>query len=287
MITASAPSAGRARRVLAPLNAAAGLLLLVAGGMVTSTSSGLAVPDWPLSYGQWLPSMTGGVFFEHGHRMIASGVGFLILVMAALTQWEEKRPALKKLAWLTLFLVSLQGLLGGITVWYGLPVAVSSAHAVLGQTVFCLLIAMAELVGEDAPVSAVPAGGLRFVAALAVAALWSQLVLGAVLRHGGSGVRWHVLGAMVAAPAALWAGGRTLFERREPVLRAPAVALLSLLGLQLLLGAATAAFRLTPDPRMSRAMIGVSTVHLAVGAFLLGTAALLATRLFRLEPEAR
>jgi len=283
MITASGPKAGALRRALAPLNAAAALLLLTAGAMVTSTDSGLAVPDWPLSYGQWLPRMTGGVFFEHGHRMIAAGVGFLILVMAAVTQWEERRPGVRRLAWATLALVILQGVLGGVTVYYDLAVSTSAAHAVLGQTLFCLLIAMAELVNE-APVPAdAPAGGLLGASLLALAALWAQLVLGAVLRHGGSGIVWHVLGAAVASTAALWAGCRTMVERREPSLRAPAAALLSLLLLQLLLGAGAAAFRLLPEPRASRAMIAVATSHLAVGAFLLGTAAMLATRLWRLE----
>lgn len=283
MTTASFPEAGPLRRALAPLNAAAALLLLTAGGMVTSTDSGLAVPDWPLSYGQWLPRMAGGVFFEHGHRMIAAGVGFLILVMAALTQREEARPAVRRLAWATLVLVILQGCLGGITVYYGLPVAVSSAHAVLGQTLFCLLIAMAELVGEPPLAASRPAGGLLAASRLALGALWLQLVLGSILRHGGSGISWHVCGAVVAAVATLWAGCKTLVERREPSLRAPAAALLSLLLLQLLLGAGAAAFRLLPEPRANRAMIAVATSHLAVGAFLLGTAAMLATRLSRLE----
>lgn len=284
MTTACAPKAGALRRALAPLNVAAALLLLTAGGLVTSTDSGLAVPDWPLSYGQWLPKMYGGVFYEHGHRMIAAGVGFLILVMALLTQWEERRSAVRRLAWATLALVILQGVLGGVTVFYGLPVAVSSAHAVLGQTLFCLLIAMAELVGTENGIPAEkPAGGLLFASALALCALWCQLVLGAVLRHGGSGIAPHVLGAATASTAALWAGCRTMVERREPVLRGPAAALLTLLLVQLLLGAGAAAFRLLPEPRANRAMIAVATSHLAVGAFLLGTAAMLTTRLCRLE----
>lgn len=286
MITACAPKAGALRRALARLNAAAALLLLTAGGMVTSTASGLAVPDWPLSYGRWLPEMAGGVFFEHGHRMIAAGVGFLILVMAGVTEWEEERPGVRLLSWATLALVCLQGVLGGVTVFYGLPVAVSAAHAVLGQTLFGLLIAMAELVGEAPGSAERPARGLLGASVLALAALWGQLVLGAVLRHGGSEIAWHVLGAVAASCAVLWAGCKTMVERREPFLRGPAAALLSLLLLQLLLGAGAAAFRLTPEPRASRAMIAIATSHLAVGAFLLGTAALLTTRLLRLRSEA-
>ncbi|MBI3565388.1 MAG: COX15/CtaA family protein, partial [Elusimicrobia bacterium] len=135
------------RRALGFFSAGAAFLLLVAGGLVTSTNSGMAVPDWPLSYGTWLPKMTGGVVFEHGHRMIATFVGFLILVTAFWTQFDEPRPAVRRLAWWTLGLVVLQGVFGGVTVFFNLPYQVSAAHATLGQTVFCLVLVMAELLG--------------------------------------------------------------------------------------------------------------------------------------------
>lgn len=280
MASACAPDVGAARRALGPLNAAAVLLLLTAGGLVTSTASGLAVPDWPLSYGKWMPEMTGGVFYEHGHRVLASGVGFLILLMAFLTQWEEARPGVRRLAWWTLALTVVQGALGGVTVYYGLPVQTSAAHAVIGQSVFCLVVVMADLL--DPPVEAPAASaGLRLAVAAAVAALWCQLVLGAVLRHGGSGVAWHVAGAVPAALAALWAACATLSERREDALRGPAWALAGLIGLQLLLGSATAAFRLLPSPKTSHPMIATATIHLAVGALLLASAVLLASRVWR------
>lgn len=277
MLSASAP-----RRTLAYVNAGAGLFLLVAGGLVTSTASGLAVPDWPLSYGQWLPAMVGGVFFEHGHRMVATAVGALILAMAFLTQAQEERPGVRRLAWWTLFLVCGQGVLGGVTVWFGLPVAVSAAHATLGQTVFCLLVVMADCLGE-APRAERPVGALKGVGALAASALWVQLVLGAVMRHGGSGLRWHLAGACLSTVAAGWLACAAVSSRTERALRRPAEILLTLLGVQLLLGAATAACRLTPDPRASLPMIVVATTHLAVGALLLGTTALLTFRLFRAE----
>jgi cytochrome c oxidase assembly protein subunit 15 len=286
MSSASAPPVGAGRRALGRFNAAAAMLLLVAGGMVTSTNSGLAVPDWPLSYGKWLPAMTGGVFFEHGHRMIAAAVGFLVLVMAVWTQAEEKRPGVRRLAWWTLLAVSMQGVLGGITVYYGLPVAVSAAHAVLGQTVFCLLVVMAELVGEDRPApAAAGASRLPWIAALAVSALWCQLVMGAIMRHGGSGIVWHLLGAAAASLAAGWLGASAL-ARREPSLHVPAALLLALLAGQLILGLSTAEFRSVPSPRTDHAMIAVATTHLAVGALLLGTSVLLAFRLFRLKSRA-
>ena len=278
-----AETVNAARRTLSRANAAAALLLLVAGGMVTSTASGLAVPDWPLSYGQWMPTMVGGVFFEHGHRMIASFVGLLILAMAFWTQWEEARPGVRRLAWWTLFAVSLQGILGGITVLYGLPVTVSAAHATIGQTVFCLLVIMAELLGPKPDCVVKPVSFVKWIGVMGVAALWTQLVLGAIFRHGGSGIIWHVAGAVAATVAAGWLGCAVLFDHSEPSLRVPASALLGLLGLQLGLGAATAGLRLLPSPRVNPAMISIATVHLAVGALLLGCAVLLTFRLFHGE----
>jgi cytochrome c oxidase assembly protein subunit 15 len=274
-----------ARRALGRTNAAAGLLLLIAGGMVTSTASGLAVPDWPLSYGRWLPAMAGGVFYEHGHRMFASVVGLLILVMAFWTQWDDARPGVRRLAWWTLGLVSLQGVLGGVTVFFGLPALVSAAHATIGQTVFCLLVIMAELVGGEArgETPAARPGRLRWLGAAAVAALWLQLFAGSVMRHGGAGIGWHLAGAVVASLAAGAFGAATLLERREEFLDQPATTLLALLAVQLVLGLATADFRTLPEPRASYAMIAVATTHLAVGAFLLGTTTLLTFRLFRLK----
>ena len=283
----SHPTVGASRRALGRFNAAAALLLLVAGGLVTSTNSGMAVPDWPLSYGQWLPRMTGGVFFEHGHRMIAAFVGLLILVMAFWTQFDESRAAVRRLAWWTLFGVVLQGALGGVTVLFNLPLAVSAAHATLGQTVFCLLVIMAELLGEGArpPVAMDPVGSLPRLGAFAAAALWCQLVMGAIMRHGGSGIVWHLLGAVVASAAAGVFGAAAL-ARREAALSRPGGALLALLGIQLTLGLATADFRTEPFPRANPAMIVVATAHLVIGALLLGTAVLLTFRAWRLKtPE--
>lgn len=285
MTTAS--KVGPGRRALGRFNAAAAMFLLVAGGMVTSTASGMAVPDWPLSYGQWLPAMVGGVFYEHGHRMIASFVGLLILIMAFWTQFAETRPGVRRLAWWTLFAVLLQGVLGGVTVFFNLPVAVSAAHATLGQTVFCLLVIMAELVGDgvQAPAPEKPVGRLRWLGVAAVGTLWFQLVLGAVLRHGGAGVVWHLLGAVVAASTASVFGAAAL-TRPEGLVRRPAAGLLLLLGAQLALGLATLDFRSVPSPRTNPAMIAVATSHLAVGALLLGVCVLTTFRLFRLRGKA-
>src|SRR5258708_32143712 len=103
--------------------AAATLFLIFAGAMVTSTGSGLAVPDWPLSYGMLMPPMVGGVFYEHGHRMAAATVGLLTLVLAIWTTADERRKGVRRLAWPPLAAGAAQGLLGGSTVPSLLPPA--------------------------------------------------------------------------------------------------------------------------------------------------------------------
>src|SRR6266704_6334687 len=133
----------RRRHRYAVVCACATAVLLVAGGLVTSTGSGLAVPDWPLSFGQVFPPMAGGVLFEHGHRLAATAVGCLTVVLALWTVVGDARPSVRALGLLALLAVVLQGLLGGITVLYKLPLAVSVTHACLAQTFFCLTVTLA------------------------------------------------------------------------------------------------------------------------------------------------
>src|SRR5688572_32734479 len=109
------------------------LFLIVAGGLVTSQDYGLAVPDWPKSYGMWFPPMIGGVFYEHGHRMIAGFVGILTVIMTAWLWWKEPRKWVRIFGTLALLSVIAQAVLGGITVLYFLPTWVSTLHATLAQ----------------------------------------------------------------------------------------------------------------------------------------------------------
>src|ERR1700746_860651 len=110
------------------------VLLVLAGSLVTSTASGLSVPDWPTTYGwnmfAFPPSKwVGGILYEHGHRLIASGVGFLTVVLAAWLWFQEKRRWVRWLGVAALGTVLAQGLLGGLTVLFFLPPAISTAHA--------------------------------------------------------------------------------------------------------------------------------------------------------------
>lgn len=173
------------------LTAGATLALIFIGGLVTSTASGLAVPDWPLSYGMLMPPMVGGIFYEHGHRMAAASVGFLTLVLALWTARDEPRRGVRRLAWSALGLVVAQGVLGGLTVIYLLPTPVSVAHACLAQTFFCVVIALAYATSREwlaGPRGVRDQAGLRSAALAATAVVYAQLLVGAVMRHLGAGL---------------------------------------------------------------------------------------------------
>ncbi|HET7152238.1 MAG TPA: COX15/CtaA family protein [Candidatus Kapabacteria bacterium] len=173
-------------------------LLIIAGGMVTSTSSGLSVPDWPNTYGQFMFSfpfknMVGGIFYEHGHRMIASFVGFLTVILAVWIWRAEKRSWVRKLGFASLGTVIAQGILGGLTVLFFLPTAISTGHALIAQTFFCLVIMIAYVNSkeglheyEKTGDSASP--GLRRLCTMAAGMVFLQLLIGAWMRHSEAGL---------------------------------------------------------------------------------------------------
>ena len=122
----------------ATLVAVCTVFLVLAGSLVTSTNSGLSVPDWPTSYGwnmfTFPPSKwVGGIVYEHGHRLIASTVGFLTIVLAVWLWMSERRRWMRWLGVSALGAVIAQGVLGGLTVLFFLPWWISSAHATLAQ----------------------------------------------------------------------------------------------------------------------------------------------------------
>jgi cytochrome c oxidase assembly protein subunit 15 len=167
-------------------------VLLLAGALVTSTGSSLAVPDWPLSFGKFFPEMRGGVLFEHGHRMVAGTVALLMTGLAITTQLVEKRSWVKKLAWSALGAVLLQAVLGGITVLLHLPTQVSVAHAGLAQIFFCLIISLTLVTskswvdGEGQPITR--SGSFHTIATIVTGLIYCQILVGAVTRHSGFGL---------------------------------------------------------------------------------------------------
>lgn len=264
--------------------AAAALFLLAAGGMVTSTGSGLAVPDWPLSFGQVMPRMTGGVFYEHGHRMVAGVVALMSLAQAVLSMRPDVPSEARALCRWAAGLIVVQALLGGMTVLLRLPPAVSISHACLGQTVFCLLIASAICSSPSylALPRAEKAGRTFILASVALAAAFLQLVLGALLRHTGALVPLHVLWAFAVLLLAS-AAAFTAWRRGPASLSAPAWLVALAVPLQLALG--LYAYRVRLDPTMVidfRDAALWRTAHLVGGALTLASLLALALRARRL-----
>ena len=117
-IPMTSPRALRNVHRFAVFTACCTFLLLIAGALVTSNDAGLSVPDWPLSYGSLLPPMVGGIFYEHGHRMIATLVGTLSIVLAVWLWRVESRRWVRWLGVVALGAVVAQGILGGLTVLF-------------------------------------------------------------------------------------------------------------------------------------------------------------------------
>jgi len=274
------------------LLAAATLFLVVAGALVTSQEAGLSVPDWPLSYGQVMPEMTGGIFYEHGHRMVATTVGFLTIILAAWLWRAEDRLWMKRLGAAALGAVIFQGLLGGLTVIYLLPKAVSISHACLAQLFFSTTIAIvlftsphwkrgAEVV-DSLGWPATAAGSL-----LAPLAVLTQLALGAAFRHKALGLVPHVLGAVVVSAIVLWVSIFFLVNYpRHRALRSSALVLLVLTFSQVFLGVGAYMSRVvTADaPQPLPLMVLFTVAHVAVGALTLASSIILAIQVRRHIP---
>ena len=177
------------------LVAVATLFLIFAGAMVTSTDSGLAVPDWPNTYGSFMFSfpfskMVGGIFYEHGHRLIASTVGFLCIIQALWLQFREPKKFVRRLGWLSLAAVIVQGALGGLTVIFLLPKTISVSHAALAEIFFCINVAIAFFTSRwYATLSTMERGDAPVRMAWGLTALvFLQILAGAVMRHLGAGL---------------------------------------------------------------------------------------------------
>jgi cytochrome c oxidase assembly protein subunit 15 len=252
-------------------------LLIIAGALVTSNDAGLSVPDWPTSFGSLykIPHLVGGVRFEHTHRMIAQFVGFLTIILAIWTWRSDRRRWMKYLGVSALGLVIAQGILGGLTVLFYLPPAISSAHAALAQTYFCVVLLIAMFTGrrwvEDVPRVEVDAQrpSLFTLCALSILVLYVQLILGAMFRHHGLSWWPHVLNAVTVAVVLSWTSIRALsrYSKVDSV-RGPAVTMLSLMIAQLCLGFVAFLTRVAwghdaVQPELP--MVDSTVAHVAVG----------------------
>ncbi len=255
------------------------LFLIIAGAAVTSNEAGLSVPDWPLSYGKVMPEMTGGVFYEHGHRMVATTVGFLTTVLAFWMAFAEKRSWMKKLGFVALGAVILQGVLGGLTVLFQLPKPVSIAHACLAQLFFSLTVVFTLLLSEQwtkAPETVVDHGfpSFRSMAWFVPLLVLTQLALGAAFRHKAAGVIPHIVGAIVVAAAILYEAISLLTQfPKHAILNRSAFTMIGVVSLQLLLGIAAYLTRseAAESRLISPALVLATVAHTAVGAVALAT----------------
>jgi len=300
--------------VFAAIVAASTAVLIFAGGLVTSTGSGLSVPDWPNTYGWFMwafpvSKMVGGIFYEHLHRLVASTVGFLIVILAIWLARAEPRRWVRRLGYLALAAVITQGILGGITVLWYLPDAISIAHASLAQIVFCLTVTIALVTSPGwkrayvksqipSPKSQVPRDTtLERIAIVTTAVIYVQILLGATMRHTGAGLaipdfplsfghlvppHWdskiaihfaHRVGAATVTLLVIATTCHVFFHHgRRAELRRPAMLLVVLLALQITLGALTV---------LSHKQFIINSLHVVNGALVLVTSLVLTLRAHR------
>jgi cytochrome c oxidase assembly protein subunit 15 len=263
------------------------LFLIVAGASVTSNEAGLSVPDWPLSYGQVMPEMKGGVFYEHGHRMIASAVGFLTVIFAVGLWRSDQRAWMRRLGWIAVIAVIAQGVLGGLTVLYMLPKPISISHACLAQLFFSTTVAMALFTSSGwrkGPQIVEDAGfpSLRSLALSASFLTLVQIALGAGFRHRAFGILPHVIGAIVVSVALLTVATFVLVQFPKHVaLSRAAAALLGITSLQIVLGVVAYVVRLNHWESAPTGVLVASTVtHVAFGALTLASSVALTLEVF-------
>ena len=288
----------RAHHAFAVFTACATFIVVTAGALVTSNDAGLSVPDWPTSFGYLIkvPQFVGGIRYEWTHRMLAGSLVTLTLAIAIWTFLVERRRWLRWLAVGAFGTVITQAVLGGLTVLYFQPPAVSTAHAAVAQTFFCIAMAIAVFTGqrwiEEQPRVEFDERrpSLFTLTLLSIFVLYVQLALGGMFRHHGLSWWPHVLNAVVVSFVLAWTAIRALsvYSKIEAV-RRPAIVMLSLMITQLCLGFTAFLTRVAwgRDAVQPELPMVISTVaHVAVGALLLATTVILAIQVWRHVPVA-
>ncbi|MAT38080.1 MAG: hypothetical protein CL946_00595 [Ectothiorhodospiraceae bacterium] len=273
--------------------------LIAYGGLVHSAGAGLSVPDWPTTYGENMftypiEKWTGGIVYEHGHRLLASGIGFLMIIVTVWLWVADSRKWLKWLGTAALLAVVIQGVLGGLTVLMRLPTAVSVSHAMLAQgfLIMTVVIAMAtsKTWVEGAPKKEVSASkSLRGLIFATFAFTFVQILLGAITRHTYSGLAIpdfplamgglvpefssfnvglhfaHRVGAAILGTLVVIQGVKVLKNKELKLLHAPSLWLLVMIGVQILLGGTVI---------WTREAIVPNTLHVAGGAIIFALTAM-------------
>jgi heme a synthase len=268
--------------------------LLFVGGLVTSTGSALAVPDWPTTFGHNmflypLSGMVGGILYEHSHRLLGAVVGFLTILLTLWLWLKEPRLWLRWLGTLALAAVILQGILGGLRVVL-LAHTLAIVHACLAQAFFALMVGITFFTAHTGPDSsgAFPAASLsrlRRLCLVTTGVIYLQVASGAIVRHTGARLDAHL--ALAALVAFLVIALNTYIWRHhceEDAVVRPVMLLSGLLLVQLGLGLGSYLAKYTPMAVVAEPSLRVSltTTHLAVGSLLLATALVLTLRTYRL-----
>ena len=282
---------------MARLTAAATFLLIVIGGIVTSTDSGLAVPDWPTTFGYNmflypLSEMVGGILYEHSHRLMGSLVGLLTVTLFIWLLAKDSRKWLKWLGLIALVGVSVQGILGGLRVTQ-LNLDLAIVHACLAQAFFALLCGIGWFTsrgwwesqsenrsGRRAFQVGLPERKLRRLSLSTTCLIYIQLIFGAVLRHTGNRLDAHLIFAFLVALHVF------LLARRiwqvENMFRLTTL-LVGLLAVQLLLGTGAFIAKLTAlgETMATVLTVAITTAHVAGGALMLVTSFVLTLKIYR------
>ena len=278
---------------LAALTTAATFLLILVGGVVTNSGAGLAVPDWPTTFGYnmflypW-SKMVGGVLYEHTHRLLGSLVGSLTLTLAIVLWAVEPRQSVRGLGIAALAAVVIQGVLGGLRVVMATDV-LAIVHGAFAHAFFALVAAVTLFTSPSwrGAVPAVRSTGafrLRRLALATTVVLYAQILLGTLVTHLGARLDAHLFGAAVVSVAVIVLGFRVTPGRVEwPELVRPAEALRALWILQLLLamGAYVARFHAADIPLGPGLALTFPVSHRLTGGLMLIASLVLTLRAYR------
>jgi heme a synthase len=283
---------------LAVILACATLPLLFIGGLVTAKGAGLAVPDWPTTFGYnmflypW-SKMVGNIFYEHSHRLVASGVGLLTIALTLAFWLQERRRWLRWLGVAALLLVILQGVIGGLRVVL-LENILAIVHAAFAQAFFALTVSLAIFTSPDwnsePSDKAISDGGrLSRLCAVTTGLIYLQAIFGAVLRHTGERVDAHLFFALLVTLHVIFILVRIIkFHAHRPKLTQPACFLAVLLLLQLMLGAGSYFAKFTSMLGLPMGvLVLLTTTHLVTGALMLATSLLLTLRAYRFSTTSK
>ena len=279
---------------IARLTAGATFLLIVIGGIVTSTDSGLAVPDWPTTFGYNmflypLSEMVGGILYEHSHRLMGSLVGILTIGLLVLILAKDSRKWLKWLGLAALIAVIVQGVLGGLRVTQ-INRNFAIVHACLAQAFFALLCGIAWFTSRDwrqdiRTTTGEAARKLRRLSLITTCLIYMQLIFGAILRHTGSRLDAHLLFAFLVTLHIFLIARRMLTVNSESdgIGQSMPLLLLGLLGVQLMLGTGAFFAKLTAfgETFAAALTVTITTAHVAVGALMLVSSFVLTLKIYR------